>query len=213
MISSAELIAFCAVAGVVIVTPGVDMALVMKNVLARGRTAGFYTIVGVCSGMVVYGVCSALGLSAILSRSTTAFTVVKLAGAAYLIYLGVQAIRASFQQKSDKAATSARVARPGAGKREWYLQGLLSNLLNPKIAVFFLTFIPQFITPDDPPLVAPLLLTALFLGLGFGWLILYLYAIDRLAGLLRGPRAQRILERITGTALIALGVRLARATR
>lgn len=212
MFSGVELIAFFAVAVVVIVSPGVDMALVMRNALTRGRRAGRYTVLGVCSGQVVHGALSALGLSAILSRSTTAFTIVKLVGAAYLIYLGIRALYASFQRPVDVPEQSPE--QPSvAGRREWYLQGLLSNLLNPKMAIFFLTFIPQFIQPGDPPLVTPLALTALFVGLTAGWLALYLYAIDRLAALLRGSRARRILDRVTGTVLIALGLRLARATR
>lgn len=211
MFSGAELIAFLAVAAVIIVTPGADMALVLKNVLARGRAAGFYTVLGVCSGILVHGVLSALGLSAILSRSATAFTTVKLAGAAYLVYLGVQSLLASRRPKPIEADSSPVLAH--RSRRAWYLQGLLSNVLNPKVALFFLTFLPQFIQPGDPALLTSLTLTALFVGLGFSWLLVYLYAVNRLGVLLRGPRAQRLLERVTGTVLIALGLRLARATR
>ncbi|HKY49936.1 MAG TPA: LysE family transporter, partial [Candidatus Limnocylindria bacterium] len=135
------------VAGLVVlalltVSPGADMALVAKITLERGRRAALIATLGICSGLFVHAVASALGLSVVLATSAEAFTFVKLAGAAYLAYLGVQALRSSFRHETVTPIAPRRASTP-------FLQGLLSNVLNPKVAVFYLTFMPQFISPGD----------------------------------------------------------------
>jgi threonine/homoserine/homoserine lactone efflux protein len=128
---------------------------------------------------------------------------VKFVGAAYLTYLGVRTLRDSFRAAADQAVAAARTR----SVRAPFVQGWLSNVLNPKVARFYLTFLPQFISPGDSVLAKSLLLAAIHAVLGLVWLPLYAYAIDRIGAVVRGAR--RWLERVSGGALIGLGVRLA----
>ena len=198
-----SILAFIGIAALLTILPGADMALVAKVTLLDGRRAGFFTSLGICAGLPVHATASALGLSLILATSAEAFTVVKLAGAAYLAYLGVRTIRDSLRPASHPviAASRARTSRAAFG------QGWLSNVLNPKVALFYLTFLPQFISAGDNVLAKSLLLAGIHAVLGLVWLPLYAYAIDRIGAVVRGAR--RWLERVSGAALIGLGVRLA----
>jgi threonine/homoserine/homoserine lactone efflux protein len=198
-----SILAFIGIAALLTILPGADMALVAKVTLLDGKRAAFFASLGICAGLPVHATASALGLSLILATSAEAFTVVKFAGAAYLGYLGIRTIRDSFQEAADRAVAVGRV-RSG---RAAFIQGWLSNVLNPKVALFYLTFLPQFISPGDNVLAKSLLLAAIHAVLGLLWLPLYAYAIDRIGAAVRGAR--RWLERISGVALIGLGVRLA----
>ena len=172
------------------------MALVTRHALgAGGLGAALRASAGILAGLIVWGVAAAVGVAAVLATSATAFTVLKLAGAAYLVYLGARAILGGTHAAPPARGTPLK-------------QGLLSNLLNPKIAVFYTTVIPQFVDPTDP-LVMPLLLTALHLAMGVIWLPAYAWLVTRAGEYLRRPRVTRALERVTGTVLIALGLRLA----
>ena len=185
------------------ISPGADMALVAKITLDRGRRAALLASLGICSGLLVHATASALGLSVILATSAEAFTVVKLAGAAYLAYLGVRSLRDSFRAAPlEGAAPRRRYATP-------FLQGLLNNVLNPKVAVFYLTFLPQFIDPAGNVLAQSLLFAVAHAVIGIAWLSAYAYVLARLSAVFarRGVRAW--LERVTGTVLVALGLRLA----
>jgi len=180
------------------------MALVAKVTLQDGKRAAFFTSLGISAGLPVHATASALGLSVILSTSAEAFTVVKIAGAVYLTYLGVQSLRHSLEGGSPGAG------KAGPGRTRWHLgfvQGFLNNVLNPKVALFYLTFLPQFINPGDNVLLKSLLLAGIHVTLGIVWLTTYAYAIDRLGRLVQNAR--RWLERASGVALIGLGVRLA----
>ncbi|HEY6959614.1 MAG TPA: LysE family translocator [Candidatus Limnocylindria bacterium] len=185
------------------VSPGADMALVAKVTLQRGRSDAFVTTVGICSGLFVHATASALGLSVILATSADAFTAVKLAGAAYLAYLGIRSLRASLHPEVPQAAVaSSRSAGP-------FVQGLFSNVLNPKVAVFYLTFLPQFIDPRGNVLAQSLVLAAVHAVMGLLWLTAYAYVLGRVARALASGTLRRILERVTGVVLIGLGARLA----
>lgn len=185
------------------ISPGADMALVAKVTFQHGRSAAFVTTLGICSGLFVHATASALGLSVILATSADAFTAVKLAGAAYLAFLGIRSLRASFvAHEPDAPAPPARSAAP-------FLQGWLSNVLNPKVAVFYLTFLPQFIDPRGNVLAQSLLLATLHAVMGVVWLTAYAYVLGRLARGLAGGALRRVLERVTGVVLVGLGVRLA----
>jgi threonine/homoserine/homoserine lactone efflux protein len=152
-----------AVLALLTISPGADMALVAKITLERGRRAALWASVGICSGTLVHATASALGLSVILATSAEAFTVVKLVGAAYLAYLGVRSLRDSFRPPAaDPRARPRRGATP-------YLQGLLTNVLNPKVAVFYLTFLPQFIDPSGNVLGQSLLFAAAHSLMGIAW--------------------------------------------
>ena len=199
-----RLYAFIGVAALLTILPGADMALVTRNVLAVGRRRAMLTIAGICAGCVIHATASALGLSAILATSATAFNVVKTLGAGYLIWIGIQSIREAGQPAPVTAGDSARRARLGP-----FLQGFLTNILNPKVAVFYLTFLPQFISPGEPVLRRSLLLASIHIAMGFVWLTAYAWFIDRLGAVLTRPRVKAWLERVTGGLLIALGARLA----
>lgn len=204
-----QLLAFIGVASVLTVTPGADMALVTRSALVHGFRAAWWTGLGVCTGLLVWGVLSAVGLSALLKASAVAYTTLKIAGAAYLVWLGVAALRQSRRRAGTGAVSSGRDA-VGAGQA--YRQGLLSNLLNPKIGVFYTTFLPQFIADGQSVLGRSLLLTSLHFGIGLAWLSAYGLAVCRAGDVLRRPAVRRALDRFTGAVLIGFGVRLA-ATR
>jgi len=195
-------VAGLAVLALLTVSPGADMALIAKITLERGRRAALLATLGICSGLLVHATASALGLSVILATSAEAFTIVKLVGAAYLAYLGVQAIRNSFH------ADAAEVRSPRRGAN-LFLQGVFSNVLNPKVAVFYLTFLPQFMSAGDNVLARSLAFAFAHAVMGIVWLSAYAYVLSRVSAVLGRSGVRRWLERVTGGVLIALGARLA----
>jgi len=199
-----RLVAFIGVAFVLVILPGADTALVTRNTLALGRRSAILTIAGIGCGCIIHATASALGLSAILATSATAFNVMKTIGAAYLVWLGIQSMR------SAGAPQVAAVGRPHAHQSVGpFLQGFLTNVLNPKVAIFYLTFLPQFIGPGQPVLARSFLLASIHIAMGFAWLTLYAWFVDRLGAILTRPRVKAWLERVTGGLLIGLGLRLA----
>jgi RhtB (resistance to homoserine/threonine) family protein len=192
-----QLLAFAGVALVLSLTPGPDMALVLRNTLRDGRPAGFCTVGGIALGLLVWATMSALGIAAVLAASATVFTVLKLAGAAYLVYLGVQSLRA-LRRGQERVETPKPAGSP-------FRQGLVTNLLNPKLAVLFTTLLPQFISHDDPAAKSALL-AAVFVAIGLSWLTVYTLIVGAVA---RSRRFRVVTEAITGVVLIALGARLA----
>jgi threonine/homoserine/homoserine lactone efflux protein len=199
-----RLLAFISVSVAVVVIPGPDMALVARNVLRFGRAAGIATSVGICTGILGWAVAAALGVSTLLATSAVAFTILKLAGAGYLIYLGIATLRAH-----DVAIHAGAHDRPALPWHRAWLQGLLSALLNPKLGVFFLTLLPQFIAPGDSPAVRALQLAVLFDLIGLGWLVTYSAMLGAVGGALNRPWPRRFIRRLTGTILVALGARVA----
>ncbi len=192
-----------AVLALLTISPGADMALVARVTLERGRRAALEASLGICTGTLVHATASALGLSVILATSAEAFTIVKLVGAAYLAYLGVRSLRDSFRH--DLTATSAPRRRAAAP----YVQGLLTNVLNPKVAVFYLTFLPQFIDPLGSVLAQSLAFALAHSLMGVLWLAAYAYVLARLSAVFARAGVRRWLERVTGSVLVALGARLA----
>jgi threonine/homoserine/homoserine lactone efflux protein len=187
----------------VTVIPGADMALITRQVLVGGTPLAQRTIFGNLTGILVHGVALAAGLSALIVASATAYTAVKLAGAAYLVYLGVQALRAS-RQPPEAEPPAAMVA-----PRRAFLAGLVSTVLNPKPALFFLTFLPQFVDRDAPVLPQTLALAGVHVLVGLVWLSIYARLVDRARGVLTTPRVKAWLERTTGAVLVAFGLRVA----
>jgi threonine/homoserine/homoserine lactone efflux protein len=197
-----ELLPFIGVAAAVIVTPGVDMALVGRNAVVHGKTAGLSTALGVNLGVALWACAAAAGVATIVRASAEVFTVLKLLGAAYLVYLGVQAWLRGGRRRDDDAL------RGVVDPREAFRQGVLSNLLNPKIGVFFTALLPQFAPPSEP-LVPLLVLGGIFNLMGIAWLTAYAVIMARGGEFLRRPRIGAAIERLTGTLLIGLGVRVA----
>jgi threonine/homoserine/homoserine lactone efflux protein len=200
-----DVLAFVAVVAVIVVLPGPDMALVLQNGLARGRRAAVETAVGITAGLLVWAVAAALGIAALLHASAPAFTLLKLAGAAYLVWLGLNALAAAW-----KGTPGEQVARPARRlEASPFRQGVVSNLLNPKIALVFTTLIPQFVDPGAGAVAQTLLLAAIFIGLGLVWLVSYALVVGKVGALLKRSTVRRVLNALTGAVLTALGVRLA----
>jgi threonine/homoserine/homoserine lactone efflux protein len=197
------LLPFLVASVLVTVVPGADMALVTRQVLVGGPPLAYRTIAGNLTGLLVHGFALAAGLSALIVASATAYTTVKLAGAVYLVWLGIQAFRASRQRADLDLGTSA------AAPRHAFLAGLLSTVLNPKPALFFLTFLPQFVDRDGAVLPQTLTLAGIHVLVGLIWLTAYAHLVDRARTVLTGARVKAWLERTTGAALIALGLRVA----
>ena len=201
----ADLLAFLAVSALVIATPGQDTALTIRNTLSGGRRAGVFTAVGVSAGQAVWTLVTSAGLAAVLVASERAFQALELVGAAYLIFLGAQSLLAALRRAPARRLRPAgeRTA-PAAALR----QGVLSNLGNPKMAVFFTSLLPQFAGADGS-FASLLLLGLLFSCLTLAWLSLYAVAVARAGDLLRRPRVRRTLDAVLGTVLVALGLRVA----
>jgi RhtB (resistance to homoserine/threonine) family protein len=199
-----QIIAFFFVAGVLTITPGSDTLLVIKNALRGGSRDGFGTTAGICSGLFVHALASALGISVILAKSAAAFHAVKLVGALYLVWLGIQTFR---HRDSDNGAV--RALPKVASRMQSFREGFITNVLNPKVAVFYLAFLPQFISRGDHVLAKSVLLATIHLGQGIIWLGGISIAVGKSRAWVSHPRIRAWLSRISGTVLVALGMRLA----
>ncbi len=204
-----QVIAFTIAAAILAVTPGNDTVLVMKNALSSGPRAGLATIAGIVSGCVVHGLFSALGISVILVNSAALFNFVKLAGAGYLLFLGVQTLWRLWRTRQNEAAVSVEIPRGSKRVRRAFGEGFLTNVLNPKVAIFYLSFLPQFISPENSVFERSLLLTAIHQVLGTLWLCCVVLFVTRLQGFLSRASVRRKLEALTGAVLIAFGLKLA----
>ena len=202
-----QILPFLAVVGLLTLTPGPDMALVLRNGVRGGVRIAWWTGLGCCTGIGAYAVAASLGLAALLAASAGAFLVVKMVGAAYLIYLGVMALWHS--RKQPEAADVAAPSPKTVGRADAFRQGLMSNLLNPKIALIFLTLIPQFVSRGEPAFSTTAILAATFLGMAVLWWRLFSFAIGWLGRYLARDRVRTAIERLTGTVLIGLGLRVA----
>jgi threonine/homoserine/homoserine lactone efflux protein len=199
-----QLLPFVGTAILIALTPGADTAMVVRSALVAGAPAARRTALGTTTGLLVWGAASACGVAALLNASAEVFAVVKLAGAAYLVWLGLQAIR-----HAGVHAPDARGAVGGSPFR----QGLLCNLLNPKAGIFFTALLPQFVSPQDPALLVSMLLTAIAAVTSLAWLSVYAAVVPHAGDVLRRPPVRRALDRVTGLVLIGLGVRLALTRR
>jgi threonine/homoserine/homoserine lactone efflux protein len=184
------------------------MALVTQQVLMRGRRAGLFAVAGILTGSGVQAAAAIVGLSALLAASEPAFVAVKVAGAMYLLWLGAQTLWRA--RRTVPGGLYTESAEPGApsGWRS-YRSGLLTNLLNPKIVVFYVTFLPQFVDPGPGAGTRTGLLAAVFLVTASTWLLLYVVLLQRLRGVLSRAAVRRRVEQVTGVVLVGLGVRLA----
>jgi RhtB (resistance to homoserine/threonine) family protein len=200
--------AFVGIAALVIVAPGPDTVVVTKNALLHGRRAALATSLGVNTGLLIWTLAAALGVAAVVRESAVAFTVLKLVGAVYLVWLGFQALRAAPRHAAPDALHTTG-QNPRVGALLGYRQGLLSNLGNPKIAVFFTGLLPQFVSPGKPVLEPFLLLGGLFVLMTVVWLCGYALVAARASALLGRPRVRAALDGVTGVVLAGLGVRLA----
>jgi threonine/homoserine/homoserine lactone efflux protein len=204
------LAAFLAVSALVIVTPGQDTALTIRNALAGGRRGGVATAFGVSAGQAVWALAASAGLAAIVVASEPVFRVLQLVGAVYLAYLGGHALLRAL--RGEPVAVPRRAAPLGRGTA--FRQGVLSNLANPKMAVFFTSLLPQFAAFGGEPAFAPMLALGLvFCAMTLAWLSAYALAVDRASRVLRRPAVRRAVDAVTGVVLVALGLRVATEPR
>ena len=201
----AQLIAFAGVSLLLAVTPGPDMAVVTKNALAHGRRGVVLTTSGIGLALVVWVTATAIGLSALLRTSGGVLFALKLVGACYLAYLGIRALLDSRQRPSDLLAGVPAAARAGSVFR----QGFLSAISNPKLGVFFVTFLPQFVLPGQPVLARLLELGVTFAVIGWIWMNVYGIFVTRLRDVITTPRVRQWMQRVTGVVLLGFGARLA----
>ena len=202
-----QVIAFTLVAALLTVSPGADTFLVVRNTLRGGREDGWATVAGICSGLFVHALLSALGVSALLAHSAAAFLALKIAGAFYLAWLGIQSLRAAARGPAAVEPGGVPAARVPAARS--FREGFLTNLLNPKVIVFYLALLPQFLSPGDAVLAKSLLLTAIHFVQGILWLGFVAWGVDRSRHFFLRPALRRAMDALCGTILVALGLRLA----
>jgi threonine/homoserine/homoserine lactone efflux protein len=203
---------FAIAALVLIMLPGPDQALITRNALVGGRYGGLLTMLGGVLGLTVHATAAALGLSALLLASATAFTMLKIVGAVYLLWLAVHMLWSA--RRSRRSPVAERAVAPPRRRSAYLRQGFLSNALNPKVALFFVTFLPQFLAADSAsPRAEALLLSGIFGALYLAWFGVYIAAVDRLGRWLQRPRVKARIEQITGLLLATVAVRLVTASQ
>lgn len=197
-----SLIAFTLAAALLTVTPGLDTALVLRTAAAEGARRALAAALGICLGCLAWGALVAVGLGVLLQASELAYLTLKWIGAAYLLYLGLRLILVS-----RDAGEESEPYRPA--EASWFVRGLLTNLLNPKVGVFYVSFLPQFIPAGASVPPTTLLLAGIHAALGLLWFLLLIGATRPLARALRNRRTVRVLDRVTGGVLIFFGLKLA----
>jgi RhtB (resistance to homoserine/threonine) family protein len=200
-----HVLAFLSVAAVLIVTPGPDTALTIRNALSGGRRSGLRTAAGVATGQAIWALFTAAGVAALLRASQPAFAVLRLAGAAYLVWLGLQSLIAAVRASAAREAPADAPVRHADAS---YRQGLFSNLSNPKMVVFFVTLLPQF-TGGHVAFLPMLALGIVFAVMTLAWLSAYAVAVAKAGARLRSRSIRRLIDAATGAVLIGLGLRLA----
>ncbi len=207
----AHFLPFLLLAVLITIAPGPDIALGLRNSLRGGAAAMWWTGLGCCTGVLVHATASVVGLSALLAASATAYAVVKIAGATYLVWLGASTLWKSWRDRDapsgpllPQAGEGSAITRPAA-----FRQGVVSNLLNPKIAVLFLTLLPQFVAPGESQMTTSAVLSATFVAVGLTWWRLSSLLVGGLRRFLTRHRVRLTLERVTGTVMVALGLRVA----
>lgn len=202
-----QLLAWALVAVIGAATPGVDLMIVLRSTLFHGRRSGFAAVVGVEVGHAVWAVASLVGLTALLAASTIAYDVVRILGACYLVWLGCMAIWKSLPRNRTTATESATPTpqNPANAVRS----GLISNLLNPKVGVFYISILPQFLPTEAPAGSWGVLLVSIALAVGIVWHSIIVLAATRARGVLTRQRVKVWLDRTSAAVMIGLGVRLA----
>jgi len=202
-----KLVAFALVAGLLTITPGLDTALVLRSSLVQGRWHALLTSLGICAGLLVWGVAASVGISALVTASQIAYDVLRVAGALWMAYLGVRLLRQAFS-RTPHLPTAEVQAAPGSAWSS-FRSGFLSNLLNPKIGAFYVAVLPQFIPPDVPSAVAGVALTMVHVLESLLWFGVLLLAAHTLRRWLERSAVRRWIDGVTGAVLLAFSARLA----
>jgi len=190
-----------------IILPGPDTAIATRNTLTIGRTGGLKTILGTCCALLIHTTAAVVGLSAIIVKSAVLFSIFKYVGAVYLIYLGIKTLWA-LRNKNESVATEMAAENKYESK-SCFKQGFLTNILNPKVAVFFLTFLPQFVDAGSNSFLPFLLMGITYTVLTAIWFLFYIYLLNQISTFMKKPKTQTIFEGVTGTVLIGFGLKLA----
>lgn len=199
-----DLFTFLLLSLFVVMSPGIDTALITKRTISDGRKDGYHIALGITTGCLVHTFAAAFGLSAILMQSALAFEIIKYAGAIYLIYLGLTSFIARKKGENSHIEGSKFPQKKSAFK-----QGLLSNVLNPKVAIFFITFLPQFVTVGTNTTGQLVLMGAIYSVLSIIWFFVYVFFINYLREWLMSPKVQGIMDKATGLVLIGFGLKIA----
>jgi threonine/homoserine/homoserine lactone efflux protein len=202
-----HLLVYMGVVVAIALLPGPDTAVVTKNALIHGRDAALGSAIGVNIGLAVWTVATALGVAAILRSSATVYDALKLIGALYLIWIGARALWDS--RRSRRAATTDAAAGRTIDGRGGFLQGVISNLANPKVGIFFTSLLPQFVSPHGSALLQMLMLGGVFIAFNVFWMCSYALAAVRLAHVLSRARVKAAIDRVSGLVLVGIGIRLA----
>lgn len=203
---SESLLQFALVAALLTVIPGLDTVLVLRTAISRGRAPAFATATGICTGTVVWGVAAAVGASALLAASEAAFMVLKIAGACYMAWLGISMFIRTFK---TGAAAAPDMPQAGPRTRGAWLTGVTTSLLNPKVGVFYMAMIPQFLPPDVPPLLMGILLPAVHNVEGMIWFTGIIVATQYARRWLQSPSAGKATDRVAGVVLVAFAAKIA----
>ena len=208
----ASFLAYVGVAALVICTPGPDTALTIRNTLFGGRAGGVLTAFGVATGLSIWALATSLGLVALLVASEPVFRAIQYAGAAYLIWLGIMALREAFRRQGTSAAAAEPPTLRRLAPATAYRQGLISNLGNPKIAIFFASLLPQF-AAGGGSFSTLFLLGLVFAAMTLLWLSAYALVVAKAGDVLRRSQVRRVIEALIGGLLLALGLRIAAEQR
>jgi RhtB (resistance to homoserine/threonine) family protein len=192
-----------------IILPGPDTGLTTKNTITHGKEGGIKTVLGISSGFMIHTLAAIFGLSAILVKSALLFSVFKYVGAVYLVYLVYLGVTSLWSLKKRKEVTSDGDVQTKYQNKSTFRQGFLTNLLNPKVAVFFLTFLPQFLSPGSKSFLQFLIMGMTYTVLTVIWLLLYVYLIDSISKWMKKPSTQRAIQGISGLVLVTFGIKLA----
>lgn len=204
-----SLLAFLAAASILTITPGVDTAMVLRTAAAGGPRPAGHAAAGIALGCLVWGAIVSLGLGALLAASELAFTLLKWVGSAYLLWLGLGLILKP--RETIQGAGAAPVA--GLGSFDALRRGFLTNLLNPKVGVFYITFLPQFVPAGASAAGFSFMLALIHVLLGLFWFAALIAATVPMSRFLARPRVVRVMDRLTGSVFVAFGVRLALSRR
>jgi threonine/homoserine/homoserine lactone efflux protein len=213
MTVSESLIAFTAAAAVLTATPGLDTALVLRTAAVEGARKGMLAGFGICLGTLIWGVTASAGLGALFAASTIAYNVVRVAGAIYLTYLGVKLIWAVFKQQDTPQLATDTEPTKRTSDFGWFYRGLFTNLLNPKVGVFYVTFLPQFIPTGVNVFAFSTLLASIHVVQGILWFLMVTQATQRFSALFRRPTFRKSLDGVLGAVFLAFAFRLAMERR
>jgi threonine/homoserine/homoserine lactone efflux protein len=202
------LLAFTIAAGLLTSTPGLDTALILRTAAVEGSRRAILATIGICFGLLTWGLAASVGLAALLAASQVAYRVLRVVGACYLIFLGLKMLLRKHPSSSAISDSALPTIHVSTSAPRWFVRGLLTNLLNPKVGVFYVTFLPQFIPAGVAVIRFSMLLAAIHAAEGIVWFSVLILATRPLTRWLRRPRVAQTLDRTTGTVLVGFGLGL-----